>query len=193
MARPGHYAYPTVSYAPVIEGFGTVVDVRFFVSDIPSGHTLVSPMDLETLVQHFPFDPEADGWWVADPRVFDLVAGETSGDVAAAFAQALATCDSGADPDWTAAADGANAVRAYRGLDPLDPAQMGCGTIGISYAETSVLLGLDATVVYAEPIVLALPDQATTSTTSPTDPSTPPAGPTATPAAPITAAATFAG
>ncbi len=198
----GHYAYPTVSFAPAIEGFGTVVDTRFAVTGIPDGHTLVRPADdgeplsraaVAPLVQHFPFDPDADGWFVADPRVFAYVADQTSEQVAAAFAQAIAACDDGqTEPDWDAAADGVNAIREYRGYGSIPAEDMGCDGTGIAYAESSILLGLDATVTYVEPIVLALPDE-TTTTTSTSTTSTVPSSPSAPPADPVEAAARFTG
>jgi hypothetical protein len=189
---PGHYAYPTVSFQPWIEDFGTVVDARFRVASIPDGHTLVSPTGVAPLVQHFPFWPETDGFYVADQRVFDLVAAGSSPAAASAFAQVLAACEAGDEPDFTPdAIAGVNVVRAYRDQFPWEQQDGQCFSLGISHSETSVLLGLEATIAYTEPIVLAVPDETTTSTTPITTPD--PSKPGATAARPIVAAARFTG
>lgn len=195
---PGCYAYPSVRFEPLVEGLGNVVDVQFRVESIPAGHTLVSPTGSPRLVQHFPVSYEWGSAYEADPRVVAFLASRSSQAAADAFAANMAECADGNEPDWSAAIDAVNALRAYRGDGPTTPGNVDCGSLALRYSETSVLLGLEATVVYSEPIVLALPEEPTTTTstttTGPVDPATStPVGPAAVPATPITTQADFAG
>lgn len=195
---PGFYAYPSVNFNADVEGLGNVVDVQFRVDSIPGGHTLVSPPGSPQLVQHFPVAYEWGTSYAPDPRVVAFLTPRSSAASVSAFQAALGACEAGTEPDWAPALPAINAMFAYRGDSPLTADEAQCWDVSLRYAETSVLLGLDATVAYSEPIVLALPEEPTTTTTTtttgPVAPSTStPVGPIAGPATPIAAPATFTG
>lgn len=164
---PGHYAYPTVSYEPFIEadGFGTVTAVAFQVTSVPEGHTLVSPTGFQPLVQHYPIG-EVGNSTIVDPRVLAYIDAEAGPAASQAFEAALGDCPDGEfGPDLIAAIE---VLEEYYGWAIDDPY---CGWIEQLNASTSFLLALNATAVYVEPIVLALPEEPTT-TPSTTIPST---------------------
>lgn len=178
---PGHYAYPSIAFDPSIEEFGDIVDVEFKVVSQPEGHTLVSPTGLVHLTQHqiydkFQFD------YTPDPRVLELIAAAPSeqpldgpvavSDEAAAdgFVAAMAACDADSQfDDFTdAMTAGTNALLAFRGFNPITTDEMGCfDSVGSLHHDVSFQLGLDETTTYSEPIVLALPEEPTTTTTVP--------------------------
>lgn len=166
---PGHYAYPSVPYEPTIEDFGTVVDVGFKVVRIPDGHTLVSPTGLVPLVQHQVF-PKFQFDYTPDPRVLDLIETDAGTPAREAFVAAMEACEAETQDAYSAdQVDAINALLAYRGLEPRAAEDMSCfDDVGMLNHDVSFLLGLYETVTYAEPIVLALPEEPTTTTTSTT-------------------------
>lgn len=162
---PGHYAYPSIPYGPHIDGFGDVVDAGFQVTSEPAGHTLVSPTGVKHLTQHYlaGFVPES---FVVDPRVLDLIQREAGAAAKQAFEAALPACENGDDvpsADRKAAVD---ALVTWRGYDTSD--SYTCDDVGSLNMQVSFLLGLAQTTTYTEPIVLSLPESATTTTTTTT-------------------------
>lgn len=188
---PGHYAYPTLDQFNSIEGFGEVNSVDFAVSSIPGDHTLISPIGLTPLIQHyFSWSPGS-----ADPRVLDYVEAEAGADARAALLAALAEegCDDAdISPALVAAMD---VLRSYTGVSATDYPDR-CFTAYYLYDVSSFVLALDATLGYVEPIVLeapevptepTVPEPTTPETTVPTDEGAAqvPASPGATPVAAV--------
>lgn len=167
---PGHYGYPTIAFRPFIDGFGEVADVAFRVTTVPAGHTLVSPTEVRPLVQHFLNGRYDDYSLEPDPRVLAFIEADAGAAALAAFEDALVACDGADDVEVSDdLADALNALIALQGYEPVGVDDLGCGDVGYLNADAAFLLGLDETVDYTEPIVLALPEETTTtSTTVPT-------------------------
>lgn len=163
---PGHYAYPSVPFDPSVDNFGDVVAVSFKVISTPAEHTLVSPTAPKTLTQHYVFGANAAAYGV-DPRVLGLIQSRAGAAAKSAFNDALQPCDNEDDVDFTTYLKAAiDALVTYVGATPSDD-YYGCFALGQLNTESSLLLGLHQTVSYIEPIVLRLPEPATTTTGAP--------------------------
>lgn len=187
---PGHYAYPTVIYGPYYESihdapFGKVTSVGFKVVDIPTGHTLESPVGEKPLVQHYPIGDEYYSSTV-DDRVLDFIEGEAGAGAVDAFQSTLALCSEDF-PDFDASDElvtAMNAIADYRGWEPYDAEGVDCGAVLNENSEVSFLLALEATRSYREAITLSLPEEPTTTTTTTTLAPPPAAAAVAVPATP---------
>ena len=163
---PGHYVYPSVNFGPYIDNFGKVVSVGFKVTSIPDGHTLVSPTAIKPLDVHYPLGM-TDWSLDDDPNVTAFLASEVSAGSAAAFTAARTVCAGDTEltvsPELLAAV---NALNTFRSYDQETADNVGCGDIGALNAEVSFQLGFEATATYTEPIMLALPEPTTTTSTT---------------------------
>lgn len=161
----GHYAYPSVNLQGEIEelpAYGEVTDVGFRVTGIPGGHTLVSPEDVQALVQHYLDLEELFDEGIIDPRVLALIDAEAGATAAADYEAFFSECytseetvDPSTDPDVIAAVE---AVIAYFEGEPDELTEVECFQAAIVNVQASELLAAFATTEYTEQIVLALPE-----------------------------------
>jgi hypothetical protein len=167
---PGHYAYPSISYIPYIDDFGVVVDVAFTVTSVPDGHTLVSPTGVQPLVQHYTIGYDYLST-EQDPRLLDYVADEADQAAADAYADALQACEDDFDAPPTVDGDlydALDVLYSYMGWEIDDEETINCYDVAEVNPQVAFLLGFAATTTYVEPIALALPETASSSTTTST-------------------------
>jgi hypothetical protein len=190
---PGRYAYPTIEAEPFLEGFGDIREVGFRVAGIPNGHTLESPLGVKPLTQHHSLRP----WTYASiqqvPSVLDAVEAELGAQARADLIAAYEGCDADEDPEVLP-----NEVIAFLerlGGEAGDRDDYDCYSLAYATPPAAYVLAIQATAVYREPIVLALPEEPTTTTTAAVTATTAVAGPapTAPGAAPIRGTADYTG
>lgn len=156
---PGHFTYPSVNLAPVIDGFGQVVTVGFRVSEIPDEHTLVSPEGVQPLDDMF-LDPDEVAFSeIIDPEVLAFLTGEVGATAADAYEAALIECD-GAEEINPTDADLLAAANAL--VDIFSPddeiTDIDCFEVDILQAISSYYLSLLRSVAYVEDIRLSVPE-----------------------------------
>lgn len=195
---PGHYAYPSIAFDPLIDGFGMVTAVGFRVVGTPADHTLVSPTGVAPLVQHHidVWDPATD---LDATRLAAFLTATVSDTARDSFLASFERC---AADEWPFEfdSDGLEALNAINEelgeplIDPGNVDEVGCFEVMTATEVMELVLGVEATIGYREPIVLAAAGAPTTTTTlAPTETTVAPGGGDPTPAQPIVADPAYTG